>query len=50
MGVVTVLVVALLVSTAQGVTKHDTGAGYMVYKLGVTQDVWLEESSNFNCY
>ena len=50
MGVVTVLVVALLASIAQGVTKHDTGAGYMVYKLGVTQDVWLEDSSNFNSY
>ena len=46
--VVTVLVVALLAPTAQGVSTYDTGAGTL-YTLHVTQDVWLETAStNFN--
>ena len=42
------MIVALLAPTAQGVAIYDTGAG-TVYKLRVTQDVWLETAStNFN--
>jgi len=49
-GVVTVLMVALFTHVAEGVAVINTGKG-MMYKLGVTQDVWLErEYYNYNNY
>jgi len=47
-GVVTVLMVALFAPVAEGVEVYNTGKG-MIYKLGVTQDVSLENSyRNYN--
>ena len=40
---------ALLFAGSVAVTTSNTGAG-TIYKLGVTQDVWLEGSSNKNNY
>lgn len=38
---VTVFILGLLATTAQGVHKWDSGKG-LIYRLGVVQDVWLE--------
>ena len=48
--VMALLMVVLAAAPVRGVNTFDTGAG-TVYKLSVTQDVWLESGNrNYNNY